>query len=202
VCYPCFQTAPEADPAIVSPELDMAHLGISRDMEWAKENSLVDHFVYLALSGGLKVGVTRHTQVPTRWIDQGASEAIIIARTPYRNLAGQIEVALKKHFADKTNWRKMLTGNTEGFSFLADDKSRALALLPEELKQYSVNGSEVSKINYPVRFYPVKVNSVSFEKTNLIKGKLNGIKGQYLIFENGDVFNVRKHSGYFAEMKF
>jgi len=96
----------------------------------------------------------------------------------------------------------MLTGNTEGFSFLADDKSRALALLPEELKQYSVNGSEVSKINYPVRFYPVKVNSVSFEKTNLIKGKLNGIKGQYLIFENGDVFNVRKHSGYFAEMKF
>ncbi len=103
-CYPCFRDAPEAAPCIMRPELCEAHLGNARDMEWSKENCLAPHYVYLAISSNLKVGVTRHSQVPTRWIDQGASRAIKFARTPNRQLAGLIEVDLKQYMSDKTSW--------------------------------------------------------------------------------------------------
>lgn len=201
-CYPCFTTVPEADPAIVKPELDQAHLGVSRDMEWAKKNSLVDHYVYLAVSSGLKVGVTRHTQVPTRWIDQGASYAIKLAKTPYRNLAGQIEVALKGHFADKTNWRKMLTNMIQESVDLNEEKQKAIELLPNDLKEYISDEDEVVELNYPVENYPVKVTSVGFDKVPEFTGRLAGIKGQYLIFGNGAVINIRKHNGYLVELEY
>jgi hypothetical protein len=32
---------------------------------------------------------SRETQIPTRWIDQGANQALILAETPYRQLAGR-----------------------------------------------------------------------------------------------------------------
>lgn len=201
-CFPCFQTAPEADPAIVKPELDQAHLGISRDMEWAKTHSLVDHYVYLAISSGLKVGVTRHTQIPTRWIDQGAESAIKIARTPNRNTAGRIEVELKQHFADKTNWRNMLTNKVVGGVDLLSEKRRALSLLTQEFLQYKSDEDEVFEITYPVLDYPIKVNSLSLDKMPEFEGRLTGIKGQYLIFGNGIVFNVRAHSGYLVEIEY
>ena len=31
---------------------------------------------------------------------------------------------------------------------------------------------------------------------NVIEGRLWGIKGQYLIFDDGSVLNIRKHNGY------
>lgn len=200
-CYPCFTTAPEAEPAVVSPELDMAHLGISRDMEWAKTHSLIDHFVYLAVSSGLKVGVTRHTQIPTRWIDQGASYAIKLAKTPYRNLAGQIEVELKKHFADKTNWRNMLANIYDSQINLLEEKNRASALLSTDLRKYITEDNEISHISYPVLEYPTKVNSLNLDKNPVFEGKLMGIKGQYLIFANGIVMNIRSHGGYFVNFE-
>jgi len=108
-CYPCFITSPETEDCVLRPELCQAHVGVARDMEFAKNHCLIEHYVYMASTGGLKVGVTRHTQRPIRWIDQGAWQAIIVARTFNRYLAGSIEVNLKKHFPDKTNWRKMLS---------------------------------------------------------------------------------------------
>jgi len=199
-CYNCLQTAPEASETVMRPELSKAHLGIARDMEWAREHDLIDHFVYLAVSGEMKVGVTRHHQVPTRWIDQGATEAIILACTPNRHIAGVIEVYLKNFFSDKTNWRSMLQNKTNLPVNLQEEKVNAYQLLPAELQQYLYSEDQIWKISYPVLAFPEKIISVSFDKDPIISGNMNGIKGQYLIFSDGQVLNIRKHNGYFLNI--
>src|SRR5680860_390816 len=135
-CYNCLQTAPEASESIMRPELSKAHLGIARDMEWAEKHDLIEHIVYLAVSSEVKVGVTRIHQIPTRWIDQGASSAIKLATTPNRHISGIIEVLLKKHFTDKTNWRTMLKNEIAQNINLLDEKNKVYQLLPAELKKY------------------------------------------------------------------
>ncbi len=200
-CFFCSKTAPSADISVVKPELDQSHLGISRDMEWAKENNLIDHFVYLANTGNIKVGITRHTQIPTRWIDQGANEAIRIAKVPYRQLSGLIEVKLKKHFADITNWRKMLSGNYSDIPLLKDSVQKAHRLLKKEFGEYLIDDN-ITSIQYPIYSFPAKINSLNLEKKAKYSGVLSGIKGQYLIFEDGMVFNVRKHIGFNVKITF
>ena len=201
-CYSCFISSPECDAGVLNPEKDQAHLGISRDMEWAKQNSLIDHYVYLAITGNLKVGVTRHTQIPFRWIDQGAWQAIVLAITPNRFIAGSIEVALKKHFQDKTNWRIMLSSaNHNGFD-LVKEKEKALKLLHPDFQKYGFADDSITEIHYPVVGYPVKVKSVGFDKQPVIRGILTGIKGQYLMFRSGEVLNIRKHGGYLVDLSF
>ncbi len=200
-CYTCFTSLPQTDVSIMKPELDESHLGISRDMEWSKEHALKPHYVYLAFSSHLKVGVTREFQIPTRWIDQGAVAAIKLAKTPNRHIAGVIEVALKEHFADKTNWRSMLTNEVGSSVDLKKEKENAIALLHRELQQYASDEDEIYNLIYPVQAYPDKVVSFSFDKIASYSGKLKGIKGQYLIFDEGKVINIRKHNGYFVELK-
>jgi hypothetical protein len=192
--------SPESSPCIINPELCEGHLGKGRDVEWEKSHHVQPHFVYLAVASGLKVGVTRETQVPTRWIDQGASFAIKVAETPYRQLAGAIEVALKSHFTDKTNWQRMLK-NEIGDYDLETEKWQIEELLPADLGQYMSEDDEIIEINYPVLHYPEKIKSVGFEKTPLIEGTLLGIKGQYLLFDDDRVINLRKYSGYHIDLK-
>ena len=199
-CYNCLQTAPEASESIMRPELSKAHLGIARDMEWAEKHDLIDHIVYLAVSNEVKVGVTRHHQIPTRWIDQGASSAIKLATTPNRHIAGIIEVFLKKHFTDKTNWRAMLKNEIIQNIDLQVEKKNVLNLLPKELRKYAESDNSITDIEYPVLNYPDKVSSVGFDKTPTIEGVLTGIKGQYLIFQDDSVLNIRKHNGYFLQI--
>lgn len=199
-CYNCLQTAPEASETVMRPELSKAHFGIARDMDWARQHDLIDHFVYLAVSGDLKVGVTRHHQVPTRWIDQGATEAIILAKTPNRHISGVIEVYLKNFFSDKTAWQAMLKNKSDQQYNLQEEKLNAYRLLPAELQQYLFPDDQIWKINYPCVVFPEKITSVSFDKDPVISGILAGIKGQYLIFSDGRVLNIRKHSGYWLEI--
>lgn len=200
-CYSCFKNAPEASKSIISPELSLAHFGIGRDVEWVKKHDLVDHFVYLALSSAAKVGVTRYNQIPIRWIDQGASEAIRIAKTPNRHIAGIIECFLKNYYTDKTNWRDMVQNNVNHDIDLLEEKQRAIDLLPKELKQYAFEDNEITKIKYPVLEYPKKVVQFSFDKQPVIEGRLTGIKGQYLFLNSDKVINIRKHSGYFIKIE-
>jgi hypothetical protein len=195
-CWNCFSTAPDASECIVRPELCRAHLGEGRDSAWEQAHHLTEHVVYLSQTGGIKVGVTRATQVPTRWIDQGAVAALIIARTPYRQLAGLIEVELKKIFADRTNWRAMLTEVKADGEALFTARKLAFAALALELGAYTVDEEAPLVLHYPVLDMPPKVNSVSLEKQPMIEGRLIGIKGQYLIFSDGRVFNVRNHAGH------
>ncbi len=201
-CYPCFVSVPETSECILRPELCRAHEGVSRDMKWSENHCLLDHYVYLAVSSGLKVGVTRATQVPTRWIDQGAWKAIKLAKTPNRYLAGEIEVALKAYMSDKTSWQKMLKNDIAQDIDLEDEKQKAWELLDEELQQYIVDDDEIMEISYPVAVYPQKVKSLNFDKTPVIKGNLAGIKGQYLIFEDNSVLNIRRHTGYKVKIKY
>lgn len=195
-CYKCFISVPETSECVLRPELCEAHLGKSRDMAWSERYCLTDHYVYLAVSSGLKVGVTRATQVPTRWIDQGAWKAIKLAMTPNRNLAGQIEVELKNYFSDKTSWQKMLKNELDESADLEEAKQNAWEYLGPELQEYIIDDDEITEIQYPVLSYPVKVKSIGFDKVETIEGKLTGIKGQYLIFDNLNVINIRKHNGY------
>jgi len=199
-CYPCFVSLPQTDEGVLRPELNKAHEGISRDMEWSKKNDLIDHFVYLTFTSEIKVGVTRHTQIPTRWIDQGAEYAIKLAKTPYRQLAGLIEVALKPYISDKTNWRKMLSGPSKEIPDLLNFKTTLGSKIPEELKRYIIDEDEITQIHYPVIKYPTKITSINFDNTPNYQGLLTGIKGQYLLFEDGNVLNIRKHNGYFVRV--
>ncbi|WP_196889659.1 DUF2797 domain-containing protein [Aureivirga sp. CE67] len=200
-CYDCFYKIPQAADWIMKPELSKAHLDIEdRDLAYEKKAQLQPHIVYLALSSSVKVGVTRKSQVPTRWIDQGASKAIPIIEVPNRYLAGITEVALKDKYVDKTNWRKMLKNEVIDADLTAE-LPKIKEVLPEEVKQYfSENPQEVLSLNYPVEKYPTKVKSLNLDKTPSYSGKLMGVKGQYLIFEDGTVFNIRSNEGYVVEI--
>ena len=195
-CYPCFTTAPETEDCVLRPELCRAHEGVARDMDYATSHCLIEHVVYLSLTSGMKVGVTRHTQVPTRWIDQGAIRAIEFARTPNRYTAGLLEVAMKDHIADKTNWRKMLSGSDPGDVDLVQEKERLAALVPSGLVPYLIADNRQIELEYPVIRYPEKVKSLNFEKDPLIKGTLTGMKGQYLMLDQNQVINMRNFGGY------
>jgi hypothetical protein len=201
-CYPCFISVPETSECVLRPEKCLAHEGISRDMEWSASHCLQDQVVYLALSSAIKVGVTRASQVPTRWIDQGAWKAIVLARVPNRFLAGSIEVYLKKYLSDKTNWRHMLTGKVDESIHLEDEKARVARLLPIEWYFFLELDNSITEIVYPVLKYPEKVQSVDLEKKPKLQGRLMGVKGQSLIFESGEVINIRKHNGYLVEIEF
>lgn len=196
-CYDCFYESAEVGDWIMNPELSRAHLGIEdRDLEYEKQVQLKPHVVYLALSSNVKVGVTRKTQVPTRWIDQGATKAIEIVEVPNRYLAGITEVALKDYVADKTSWQKMLK-NEVLEADLIEEREKLKAYIPEEAQPYFLaNNGKVTEINYPVLQYPKKIKTLNLEKTPYYSGKLKGVKGQYLIFEDNTVFNVRNSEGY------
>jgi hypothetical protein len=200
-CYDCFMSNPAAGDWIMKPELSTAHLDIEdRDLEYEKRVQLQPHIVYLALSSEIKVGVTRNTQVPTRWIDQGAVQAIPIVEVPNRYLAGITEVALKEYYADKTNWQKMLKNEVPDVDLLAE-RLKLYYLLPSEVLPYfNPDKEDRYQLHFPVLEYPKKVTSLNLDKTPNYTGVLKGIKGQYLLFEDGTVFNVRTYEGYVVQL--
>lgn len=194
--YEAFMNSPQASPSIVRPELSRIHEGIAlRDYEWEMAHHMQPHVVYLSLTSGVKVGVTRETQIPTRWIDQGAVQALVIAETPYRQLAGLIEVSLKNYVADKTNWQAMLKNEYPHLDLFAE-RDKLQLHMNSNFEEYLVDDEELVEINYPVKHYLNKVKSVKLDTSPEIEDVLIGIKGQYLMFESGQVLNVRNHAGY------
>lgn len=199
-CRECFFTKPEASPTIMKPELSKAHLGIEeRDLEFEKRLQLQPHYVYLAKTDRIKVGVTRATQMPYRWMDQGAKSAVILLETPNRYVAGEAEVALKDYFTDKTSWQAMLK-DLDTDERLDEAKAKALEVLPEHLRELAHEDDKIWDFNYPIAHQIEKVKSLSFKQPgDSVKGELYGIRGQYLITSSG-VFNVRSHAGYMVEL--
>ncbi|HEY3698333.1 MAG TPA: DUF2797 domain-containing protein [Spongiibacteraceae bacterium] len=203
-CYPCFQALAQCDNCIVSPERCHFELGTCREPEWAAQHCMQPHVVYLANSSGIKVGITRGTQIPTRWMDQGAVQALPILGVQTRQQSGLVETMFKQHVADKTNWRAMLKGQVDELDLYAE-RDRLLALcappLAELQQRFGVQAlqllpaAELVAINYPVLEHPTKVVSLDLEKTPQIEGRLLGIKGQYLMLDTG-VINIRKFGAY------
>lgn len=207
-CFPCMKKLAACDMCIMKPETCHYAEGTCREPEWGEKNCMIDHFVYLSNTSGLKVGITRHSQVPTRWIDQGATQALPIAKVRTRQISGLVEVALAELVADKTNWRALLKGNNEDM----DLKQKAAELWPEvedKLAQIKLEfgedaveqlDAEIVQIAYPVDEFPTKISSHNFDKNVEVEGVLKGIKGQYLIFDTG-VINVRKFTSYEVEVE-
>lgn len=206
-CYVCMQKLASCDMCILKPETCHYDQGTCREPEWGEANCLQNHFVYLSNTSGLKVGITRHTQVPTRWIDQGATQALPIFRVSTRLQSGLVETAMAELIADKTNWRTLLKGDAEPM----DLKARAEALIPQiesRLDEVKLKfgedavtrlDEEVLNISYPVLQHPTKITSFNLDKKPEVEGTLMGIKGQYLIFDTG-VINVRKFGSYEIEV--
>ncbi len=199
-CQTCFFETPAAGDWIMRPELSTAHLDKEdRDLEYEKKVQLQPHIVYLANSSNVKVGVTRKSQIPTRWIDQGAHEAIEIVEVPNRYLAGITELALKEHVSDKTNWRKMLTNTLEDVD-LVEWRNKLRQYIPDEAVAYYIENNQETHMQFPVLQYPVKVKSLNLQKTKGYRGVLKGIKGQYLLFEDNTVFNIRGNEGLYVSI--
>lgn len=203
-CYPCSLKLAECDLCILRPETCHFAQGTCRQPDWGLNNCMIPHYVYLANSSGLKVGITRSSQIPVRFIDQGATEALPIMKVGTRYLSGVFEKLFSSELNDKTDWRKMLKGNPIEID-LEEKRDELFELFGEDLdsleseygsdKVSILEDHEVIKINYPVLQYPEKVASISFDKMEVVGGKLLGIKGQYLIFDVG-VINIRSHTGY------
>jgi hypothetical protein len=203
-CYPCFKRLAQCDSCIVSPEKCHYEAGTCREPAWGEQHCMTDHFVYLANTSGLKVGITRGSQVPTRWMDQGASQAQPIFRVNSRLRSGLVEVVFKNHIADKTHWQAMLKGPAEHRD-LETKRQELMAICADDIERLRqqhglqaitvLEGEPEIQISYPVLEYPVKVKSFNLDKTPSVGGTLMGIKGQYLIFDTG-VINMRKYGGY------
>lgn len=200
-CKSCFFESPLAGDWIMRPELSKAHLNIAdRDLDYEKKIQLQPHIVYLSNTGRIKVGVTRKSQIPYRWIDQGAHEAVELLQTPNRFLAGEAEVALKKYMSDKTNWRSMLK-NERDSSNIKSSKDHAKNFIPSNLLHYFVDASNVLSIDFPVVEYPDNPKSIKLNKDSFFSGILKGVKGQYLIFEKNQVLNYRAHEGHIFKIE-
>lgn len=209
-CWPCFQSLAQCDSCIIHPEKCHFDQGSCREPNWGEKFCLQDHIIYLANSSGLKVGITRATQVPTRWIDQGATQALAIIRVRNRLQSGSLEVIFKQHVADKTNWRDMLKAVADPVD-LQRESEVLIQACAEEIQEMEarfgffaisiLNGLATENIEFPVLQYPQKVSSFNFDKTPVVEGTLMGIKGQYLIFDTG-VINIRRFSGYEIELSY
>ncbi len=207
-CYPCFITLAQCDKCIVRPEQCHFDKGTCREPDWGQTHCMQPHFVYLANSSNIKVGITRHTQIPTRWMDQGAIQALPILKVASRFLSGLVEIQIKQYVSDRTSWQKMLKNQVEEID-LNQKAGELLALCKDGLSNIEhqfgekaiefLNDEETVPIQYPVSEYPIKVKSLNLDKTPEIIGTLLGIKGQYLIFDIG-VINIRKYGGYRVEI--
>jgi len=207
-CFPCFRSLASCDMCILKPETCHYAEGSCRQPEWGEENCFIPHYVYLANSSGIKVGITRGTQIPTRWMDQGAGQALPVFQVANRLQSGLIEIVIKGHVSDRTDWRKMLKGDAEPLDLksirdeLLDKCASEIDVIKNEQgadesgePAIKLIDEQVVDIRYPITEYPEKIKSLNFDKQAEIEGTLIGIKGQYLILDTG-VLNIRKFSGY------
>ena len=202
-CFVCMRKLASCDMCIMKPETCHFAEGTCREPQWGEDNCMVPHYVYLSNTSALKVGITRHTQIPTRWIDQGATQALAVLKVKTRQISGLVEIAIAEMVADKTNWRTMLKGNNDDI----DLQQQAQLLLPEVKQRLSEITAEfgddaieylnndIIDIHYPVDHFPTKIAPHNFDKESVVSGILEGIKGQYLLFDTG-VINIRKFSSY------
>jgi len=206
-CYPCFISLAQCDMCIMKPETCHYEAGTCREPAWGEEFCFKPHIVYLANSSGIKVGITRQTQIPTRWIDQGAVQALPVFKVQSRYISGLIEIVIAKHVSDKTSWQKMLKSKAEPIDLITK-RDELLSVckieLNEIIQRFGVqavevlSGEPVVDIQFPVDSYPLKVKSFNLDKNSEVSGVLHGIKGQYLLLDTG-VINIRKYTGYELE---
>lgn len=204
-CFPCYRKLGECGYCLIQPLKCHAQHGPCDDSDWVHANCNVEHVVYLANTSGLKVGITRVSQMPTRWIDQGAVQALPIFRVNNRYVSGVVEAQLATLVADKTNWRAMLKGSPELLDLVAErdrllqQSAAELTKLGSDYEIAPIDNHGIVNIEFPVAQYLKTIKTHNVDKNPEVQGKLLGIKGQYLILDTG-VLNVRKFGGYGVEV--
>jgi len=206
-CFVCMRSLAACDICIIKPELCHYHHGTCRDANWGGKHCLKSHFIYLANTSHIKVGITRRANLPMRWIDQGAVQALPVLQVNQRLLSGLVEVEFRKHISDKTHWQAMLKGQPEAIDLkdyckrLLADEHHFIADIKQKYGADAINtiNSEIQEIHYPILEYPQKVKSYNLDKTSCVSGKIIGIKGQYIMLDTG-VINIRKFAGYFCKL--
>lgn len=208
-CFPCCRRLAQCDLCVMSPERCHFDQGTCREPDWGEAFCMQPHLVYLANSSGVKVGITRPSQLPTRWIDQGAVQALPVFGVQTRQQSGFVEVAFKQHISDKTSWQRMLKSEDQRIDLKAIRDRLLTEIRPEIEALQGRFGADairpavdavVTTICYPVNRYPTRVVALNFDKTPAIDGVLVGIKGQYLIFDTG-VINLRRYTSYEVEVE-
>lgn len=205
-CFVCMKYLAQCDTCIIKPEQCHYAQGTCREPQWGEANCLQDHIVYLSNTGKVKVGITRHIndKISSRWIDQGATQAVPILRVKERLISGLVETHISQFVGDKTNWRTMLKGEVKQLDLISirdEVLNKAQQGIAEIRQTYGIQA--VQEINadpvdiiYPVIQYPVKIKSINLDKELAFSGELLGIKGQYLLLDQDRVINVRKYAGY------
>ncbi len=203
-CYPCFKRLARCDTCMMAPERCHYFQGTCREPEWGERHCFAPHVVYLAASSGAKVGITKPSQMPTRWLDQGAVQALPILSVASRQQSGMVEALFKSEISDRTHWQRMLKGETSDvdLTILRDDLMDRLAPGLESLRaQFGEDAiathpeQHVARFHYPVLAWPTRVSALNLDRTPHVQGRLMGLKGQYLILDGG-VINLRKYTGY------
>ncbi|MEE9254252.1 MAG: DUF2797 domain-containing protein [Pseudomonadales bacterium] len=207
-CYGCFKKLAACDLCVVSPDRCHYAQGTCREPDWGERNCIRPHLVYLANSSGLKIGLTRDDALPTRWIDQGATQAMLIAQVDTRQQAGFVEKAIGAHVSDRTDWRTMvgrdpaemdLPGEWARLRELSADAIDAVQARFGERVIRLLDDEPVTHIVYPIERYPRDLRAFNLEKEPLVEGVLLGIKGQYLLLDTG-VLNVRRITSFHVEL--
>ena len=198
-CFPCFRKLACCDLCILKPQLCHFSKGTCREPDWAQDNCLQPHFVYLANSSNLKVGITRERKLLERWGDQGAIAGIPFAKVPERKIAGLLEVLVAKGLSDKTDWRALITKAGDKIDFLPHLEAIRQLVSGTEFEQYLLSPKECQEryqeFLYPVRNYLAKAKLHDLEKEPKSTATLEGVRGQYLIFSDRAI-NMRKYQGY------
>ncbi|MFB9885067.1 DUF2797 domain-containing protein [Balneatrix alpica] len=207
-CYPCFTQLAACDPCMLDPVRCHYEQGTCREPEWGEQVCMQDHFVYLADTSAAKVGITRSSQVPRRWLDQGATSGLLLMRTRTRQQAGFVEDLLRSQLSDRTAWQRMLKGQSEAVDLLAlreqllQDFAEPLTDLTQRFGIQAIQPlleQQPQHFVYPVLQYPSKVKAHNLDKDAEVSGQLLGIKGQYWILDTG-VINIRKYTAYQVEL--
>lgn len=213
-CYVCLTQKAMADTCVMAPNRCHYLKGTCREPKWGENFCFKPHFIYLAYTDKFKVGLTRQTHIPYRWMDQGATIAAILSKVTSRYQAGMIEKSLMEILSDKSHWQNMLkSGNSRPSKedFLnkwlevQDWLKKKIQAHPDLIVETSselhiskeieiLNAPEIFEMDYPLDFIPEKIKSVSLEKEPIVSDEIIGIKGQYLIFRDR-VLNVRSHEG-------
>lgn len=218
-CFPCLKGKAQADACVMSPHLCHFGQGTCREPDWGLSFCYQPHYVYLSYTDKFKVGITRESQVPARWIDQGATAATLVARVASRHQAGVLEKILTEVVSDRSHWSNMLkAGNArpsaedvqakhaEVRAFLSTHPMVAsgghLVPFPGEASPRPIEflAPRVVYLEFPLPdVMPAKIVSSNLDKSPTVEGEVLGAKGQYVFFADA-VFNVRRHEGYVADV--
>ena len=211
-CFVCFRKLARCDQCIVKPELCHYHLGTCREPEWGNNVCMKKHVVYLSVTSGIKVGITKQKNIPSRWFDQGATLALPIYEVHNRLQSGLLESVIKKSMSDKTNWRAMLKEDIYAIDLksfwtqhLESHQSEINTIIENNPHFADKHPRPIDK-NYDMQSFvyprldcPLVIKSINVDKTPSFTGTLIAMKGQYLLFDIG-VINIRKYTGYHVEI--